>query len=49
MRCFARDETSLNDRIILARTSTCPVAILVENVLGISEFSEREIIAPAER
>jgi purine-binding chemotaxis protein CheW len=41
-------ETSLNDRIILARTSTCPVAILVENVLGVSEFSEREIIAPAE-
>ena len=41
-------ETSLNDQIILARTSTCPVAILVDNVLGVAEFSEQDIIAPAE-
>lgn len=41
-------ELSLNDQLILARTSTCPAAILVDNVLGVAEFSEQEIIAPAE-
>jgi purine-binding chemotaxis protein CheW len=41
-------ETSLNDQIILARTATFPVAILVEKALGVTEFSEQKIIAPAE-
>ena len=41
-------ETSLNDQIILARTTTFPVALVVDNVPGVAEFSEQDIIAPAE-
>ena len=37
-----------NDQIILARTATCPVALVVDAVPGVVEFSERDIVAPAE-
>lgn len=39
-------ETTLYDQIIIARTSSRPVAILVNNVIAVSEFSEENIIAP---
>jgi purine-binding chemotaxis protein CheW len=39
-------ELSLNDQIIIARTASRPVAILVDNVHGVAELSEQEIISP---
>lgn len=41
-------EMTLNDQIIIARTSTRPAAILVDNVQGVVEFSEQEIMVPEE-
>jgi purine-binding chemotaxis protein CheW len=41
-------EMTLNDQIIIARTSTRPTAILVNNVQGVVEFSEQEIMVPEE-
>jgi purine-binding chemotaxis protein CheW len=41
-------ETNLNDQIILARTTTFPVALVVDDVPGVAEFSEQDIVAPAE-
>lgn len=39
-------EMTLNDQIIIARTTSRPVAILVDNVQGVAEFSDQDIIAP---
>lgn len=39
-------EITLDDQIIICRTTSRPVAILVDNVLGVSELSEKDIIAP---
>lgn len=41
-------EMTLNDQIILSRTTSFPVAILVDNVQGVAEFNEQDIIAPEE-
>lgn len=41
-------EMTLNDQIIIVRTTSRPVAILVDNVQGVAEFSEQDIIAPEE-
>jgi len=41
-------EMTLNDQIIIVRTASRPVAILVDNVQGVAEFSEQDIIAPEE-
>jgi purine-binding chemotaxis protein CheW len=41
-------EVNPNDQIILARTTTFPVALVVDNVPGVAEFSERDIVVPAE-
>jgi purine-binding chemotaxis protein CheW len=41
-------EMTLNDQIIIARTPSRPTAILVDNVQGVVEFSEQEIIVPEE-
>jgi purine-binding chemotaxis protein CheW len=37
---------NVNDQIIIARTTSRPVAILVDNVQGVAEFSDQDIIAP---
>ena len=39
-------ETGLNDRLILTRTAGLPLAILVDDVTGLAEFSEQDIIGP---
>ncbi len=39
-------ETGLNDRIILTRTAGRPLAILVDEVAGLAEFSEQDIVGP---
>lgn len=41
-------EISLNDQIIIARTTKRPVAILVDNVIGVAEYNEQDIISPEE-
>lgn len=41
-------ETTLHDQIIIARTSSRPVAILVNDVIAVSEFGEESIMAPEE-
>jgi purine-binding chemotaxis protein CheW len=41
-------EMTLNDQMIIVRTTSRPVAILVDNVQGVAEFSEQDIIAPEE-
>jgi purine-binding chemotaxis protein CheW len=41
-------EPALDDQLILTRTMGIPVAILVDNVSGTAEVSERDIIAPKE-
>jgi purine-binding chemotaxis protein CheW len=46
--CLPEIQMTLNDQIIIARTPSRPTAILVDNVQGVVEFSEQEIIAPAE-
>lgn len=37
-------EINLNDQIVIARTATRPVAILVESTIGVAEYSKRDII-----
>jgi purine-binding chemotaxis protein CheW len=39
-------EISLNDQIILVRTATRLIAVLVDNVQGVAEFSKQDIIIP---
>ncbi len=39
-------EMSVNHMIILAQTTTCPVAILVDEVRGVYECDTRAIVAP---
>jgi purine-binding chemotaxis protein CheW len=39
-------ETGLNDQIILTCTAGRPLAILVDEVSGLVEFSEQDIIGP---
>lgn len=41
-------ETGLNDQIILTRTAGCPLAILVDEVFGLAELGEQDIIGPEE-
>ena len=41
-------EPALDDQLILNRTTSISVAILVDNVLGTAEVSEQDIIAPTE-
>lgn len=42
-------EMTLHDQLIIARTSSSrPVAILVDNVLGVAEFGAEDLIAPEE-
>lgn len=42
--CLPETVITLNDHMIIARTTSFPVAILVDNVLGVTEYSDREII-----
>jgi purine-binding chemotaxis protein CheW len=44
--CLPEIEMTLNDQIIIARTTSRPIAILVDNVLSVSEYSEQDILAP---
>lgn len=37
-------EISLYDQLIIARTTSRPVAILVDNVIGVVEYSDRDIV-----
>jgi purine-binding chemotaxis protein CheW len=39
-------EMTLNDQIIVARTTSRPVAILVDHVQGVAECSDQDIIEP---
>jgi purine-binding chemotaxis protein CheW len=39
-------EITLNDQIILVRTASRLLAVLVDNVLGVAEFSRQDIITP---
>ncbi len=41
-------EVDLSDHFILARARNLPVAILVDNVLGLRELDEAEIVTPDE-
>ncbi len=41
-------EIRLNDQIIIAHTTRRPVAILVDNVIGVTEYSEQDIITSEE-
>jgi purine-binding chemotaxis protein CheW len=46
--CLPEIETGLNNQIILTLTEGCSLAILVDEVLGLAEFSEQDIIGPEE-
>lgn len=45
-RLFRLPETeiNLNDQIVIARTATRPVAILVDNAIGVAEYAKQDII-----
>jgi purine-binding chemotaxis protein CheW len=49
-KLFRLPETpiTLNDHIIIARTTLCPVAIVVDNVLSVTEYREQDIVSAAE-
>ncbi len=44
--CLPEIEMALNDQIIIARTANRSLAIIVDKVLGVSEYNERDIIEP---
>lgn len=41
-------EMSINDQLIIARTSSRTVAILIENSIGVAEFGDQDIITADE-
>ncbi|MFH0730313.1 MAG: chemotaxis protein CheW [Pseudomonadota bacterium] len=44
--CLPETGITLNDHIIIAHTTSRPIAILVDNVLGVSEYNEWDILTP---
>lgn len=44
--CLPETGITLHDQIIIAHTASHPIAILVDNVLGIFEYNEPDIMTP---
>jgi purine-binding chemotaxis protein CheW len=44
--CLPETGVTLNDQIIMAHSTNRPIALLVDNVLSVSEYNEADILMP---